>query len=40
MRDAYYIVSAIFIVVSIVALWQQRQTNVLLNDILIALQKK
>lgn len=35
----YYWVSGIFIVVSVLALWQQRTTNVLLNDIKIELQK-
>lgn len=35
----YYIVSIVFIIISVVALYQQRQTNVLLNDIKIELGK-
>ena len=39
MRDAYYWVSGVFVLVSIVALWQQHKTNVLLNDIKVELSK-
>jgi hypothetical protein len=39
MRDVYYWVSGIFIVISIIALYQQYKANVLLNDIKVELSK-
>lgn len=40
MRDAYYWVSGIFIVVSVIALYQQYQTNKLLKEIKIVVEKQ
>ena len=39
MRDIYYWVSAVFVVISLYALWQQHEANALLNDIKIELSK-
>jgi hypothetical protein len=38
-RDIYKVVSATFVILSLIALYQQYKTNVLLNDIKIELGK-